>query len=326
MSTHHVILSKLMNKLRHIPFHHKTYGDIYMPLYKFHHEFMEGDSNLYNEFGEKMEVFFIRDRHDAHKPYRCSRYFMWDYYNISLNTHFYSHEAMLQTMGKPTERYGYLIEAESITPRSYQLFDKYKGLEKDFDAIFTYSDKLLDKLPNARFAPFGACIWNERFMQDDKYKHKDKNISIISSAKAKTEGHKFRLSVARKCKSENLADTYGAFDGGQYLKELNDVLDTYRYSICIENSIEPYYFTERLTSALAVQTIPIYCGCSKIDEFFNPDGIIKLSPTDDLAQVLKQCTKEEYERRLPAILDNYERVKKYIRPWDMVYQSIRSEK
>lgn len=320
-----VILSKMMNKLRHIPFYHKTYGRIYMPLYKLRHEFVEGDSNLYNEFGEKLEEFFIRDRHDAHQPYRFSRYFTWNYYNIGLKTHFYSHEAMLQTMGKPNERYGYLVESEAITPRSYLLFDKYKGLEKDFDAIFTYADRLLNKLPNARFAPFCAMVWNANMMEDDKYKHKNKDISILSSAKAKTEGHKFRLALAKQCKDENLADTFGTFDGGKRV-DIDATLADYRYSFCIENDISSYFFTERLTSALASQTIPIYYGATKIDEFFNPDGIIKLSPTDDLRQVLRQCTKEEYERRLPAVLDNYERVKKYIRPWDMVYQSIRPEK
>ena len=31
-------------------------------------------------------------------------------------------------------------------------------------------------------------------------------------------------------------------------------------------------------------------------------------------------TKEEYERRLPAIKDNYERVKQYINPYNFMYE------
>ena len=35
--------------------------------------------------------------------------------------------------------------------------------------------------------------------------------------------------------------------------------------------------------------------------------------------VIKQCTKEEYERRLPEILDNYNSVQKYMNPFDTMY-------
>ena len=58
---------------------------------------------------------------------------------------------------------------------------------------------------------------------------------------------------------------------------------------------------------------------TQIDKFFNPDGIIRINTKSDIDKVLKMCTKEEYERRLPAVLDNYERVKEYTAPWDYLY-------
>ena len=57
---------------------------------------------------------------------------------------------MLETMGSPTRRYGLFIEPPSITPADYRLFDKFPGLEKDFDAIFTADKEMLDRLPNAQ--------------------------------------------------------------------------------------------------------------------------------------------------------------------------------
>ena len=92
-------------------------------------------------------------------------------------------------------------------------------------------------------------------------------------------------------------------------------------NICLENDVKPYYFSERLIETFANQTIPIYCGAVKIDEFFNPDGIIKISTKSDIEEVLKQCTKEEYERRLPAVLDNYERCKKYVNSFDYMFEN-----
>lgn len=299
---------------------HRYYGHVYFPSYDKKHPIMDGDSNLYNEFGEKLEVFFIRDKHCRNRPYRESRYFMWDRYNFALKTHFYSHESMLETEGSPDRRYGFLIESPAIVPKSYKLFDTFKGLEKDFDLIFTYSAKLLDKLDNARFVPFCSTLWTGSFAPPDTYQKKNKNVSILSSNKTMCDLHKYRLQIAQKCKKEHLADTYGTFDGGS-LVSLDDTLRDYRYSICIENIIEPYFFTERLACALANQTIPIYIGATKINEFFNTDGIIQITPNDDMEQVLKQCTVEEYQDRLPAILDNYERVKKYIKPCDYMYEN-----
>ncbi len=298
----------------------KAYGYVYLPNYNNRHKIIEGTSNLYNEYGERLEEFFLRDKHLRTCPYRLSRYFMFDRYNIGLKTHFYSHESMLETQGNPDRRYGFLTESPAIVPKSYKLFDKFKGLEKDFDLIFTYDKDLLDKISNARYVPFGATLYNSEFSLEDAYLHKTKNVSILSSDKLMCELHKYRYDLAWKCKNYNLADTFGTFDGGK-LVTLTDTLRDYRFSICIENIVSPYFFTERLVAALANQTIPIYLGATEIDKIFNPDGIIKISTASDIEKVLKQCTKEEYENRLNAVLDNYNRVKDYTEPYDFLYKN-----
>ena len=61
------------------------------------------------------------------------------------------------------------------------------------------------------------------------------------------------------------------------------------------------------------QTIPIYLGATEIGNFFNLDGIIQIGVDDceHIENILAKCTPEEYERRLPAVLDNFNRVKLY---------------
>ena len=134
------------------------------------------------------------------------------------------------------------------------------------------------------------------------------------------ELHKYRYDLAWKCKKEKLADTFGTFDGGNIVG-IDETLRNYRFTIAIENIIEPYFFTERLICALANQTIPIYLGATKINEFFNPNGIIQISEKSDIEEILKGCTKEEYEKRLPAILENYEKVKQYTKPFDYIWEN-----
>ena len=300
--------------------------NIYTPFYKNAEMLPCEYPEIYNKYGDKMKMFFIRDIHTSHTPYLQGNYILWDRYNIGLNTHFYSHNSMLETMGNPSEKYGILIESRAIVPEDYKIFEKHKGLEKEFKYIFTYDDKILNTISNARFVPFNAnfCYGHETKgfkVSDQNYKSKSKNISMVCSNKELCELHKIRKSVALKCKKEKLADTFGKFDGGKYIK-IEECLEKYRFSIVFENDISDYYFTERLTNCFAAQTIPIYLGARKIDNFFNTDGIIQISLKDieNIENILKICTKEFYEDRINAIIDNYNRVQKYKHPLDMMYK------
>ena len=277
---------------------------------------------IYNAKGQLLETYFIKNRHSQHAPFgHEGKYFFWDRYNYGLDTHFYGPESMTKTLGHPIVKYGMLTESRVIVPKDYEIFHKRKGLEKDFKYIFTYDEKILNEIENARFYPIAAGIWNAE-LKDNLYQNKEKDISILCSDKVMCPLHQFRLELARKCKKEQLAQTFGKFDGGSYVKNVDECLDKFRFSIVIENDISDYYFSERLTSCFAAQTIPVYLGARKISEFFNPDGIIFLSGMDlDQAEtILAQCTKETYEERLPAVLDNYNRVQEYRNMQDYLYE------
>ena len=277
---------------------------------------------IYNAEGQPLETYFIKNRHSRHAPFgHEGKYFFWDRYNYGLDVHFYGSEAMLHTMGHPLVKYGMLTESRVIVPRDYEIFHKHKGLEKEFQYIFSYDEKILNELENARFYPIAAGIWNQT-MKEGLYQGKTKDISILCSDKVMCPLHQFRLELARKCKREKLADTFGRFDGGAYVKSVDECLDDFRFSIVIENDISDYYFSERLTSCFAAQTIPVYLGARKISQYFNPEGIIFLQDTDltHAAQILAQCTREAYEERLSAVLDNYRRVQEYVNMQDYLYE------
>ena len=290
---------------------------------------------VFNKYGERMEFFFISDRNFAHAPYdKNSRYIIWDRYNFSNETHFYTHNEIFRPVGKPKRKFGMLLEPRSIEPESYENILKHKNyVEKNFDLLFTYDAQILNTISNARFVPFPASVWYGAnlegsmfegamagFSSDGKakeqwggliispenYKLKTKNISMISSAKEMCHMHLVRKKLAFKCKNESLADTFGKFDGGAYCA-IELPFEHYRYSVVVENNIEPYYFTEKIMNCFAAQTIPIYLGATEIRQFFNEDGIIQigLEDCDHIENILRRCTVEEYERRLPAVLENF---------------------
>ena len=270
---------------------------------------------IYNAEGHPLETYFIKNRHSRHAPFgHEGKYFFWDRYNYGL-------EAMTGTLGKPAVKYGMLTESRTIVPKDYEVFHRNRGLEKDFRYIFTYDDRILNEIENARFYPVAAGIWNSE-MREGRYREKDRDLSILSSDKVMCALHRFRLELARLCKREGLADTFGRFDGGGYVEKVDETLNRYRFSMIIENDVSDYYFSERLTSCFAAQTVPVYLGARRIGDFFNTDGMILLGSADleEAESLIAECTRERYEAMLPAVLDNYERVKEYVNMQDYLYE------
>ena len=296
---------------------HKIYGRYFLPYYNNYASLNNKYPDLYNHEGKKIEIYFMRDIHNAHTVYSGSKYFQYDRYNFGLETHLYTHNSMLETIGRPKRKFGMLVEAEIIRPNDYLVFKKNPDLHKNFDLIFTYSDEILQQIPNSRYVPYYIQPWyghsymngehEEGLLSINRHMFKSKDISIIASGKEMVPLHKYRNAIARQCKLYNFADTYGTFDGGKYC-DISEPFKDYRFSIVIENEITPYGFTEKITNCFAAMTIPIYIGATHIDKIFNPDGIVQFSVSDDMEQILKKCTREYYEERIPAIIDNFNRV------------------
>lgn len=307
----------------HFTLTHDIYGKIYLPRYNMSTSFDQSKPEYYNKNGELLFPVYLRDTLSSHSPYLKSDKVFFDRFNFGLDVHFYSQADLFQQSGKPLQKFALFTESETVIPESYEVFNRNKSLNADFDYIFTFSEKLLNSLPNAKFVPFCTAPWfgTEKYggeLRDDAFLLKTKNVSIMASKQNISDYHKFRIAVAKKCKQLNLADTYGSFDNGEYLDKIDHVFTPYRYSIIIENDEKPYYFTEKITSCFASMTIPIYLGATKIDSFFNSDGIIKitLSDLDNLETILASCSEQDYNSRLSAIKDNYKRVLKYYNTFD----------
>jgi hypothetical protein len=309
---------------------HSIYGKIYSPRYNPSAPIDSQPPKIYNEFSQPMDLFFIRDIHGCHTPYLAkSKFFLWDRYNFGLDIHFYTHNCMLETMGQPKQRYGWLMEAESIVPNDYKIFTRHQGLEKDFDKIFTYSETILNQIPNAELFISCATIWYGSEagcmikMHDQAYAEKCKNISMICSNKIMCELHQLRHNFARSAQALGVA-MFGQFNGGPRLQYKADSLRDYRYQIVIENDLKPYYFTEKIMDCFAAMTIPIYLGASKITNFFNAAGIIQITPNDldKLGKILTTCNAQDYLACLAAVKDNYNRALNYRNLDDMLYRKI----
>ena len=84
------------------------------------------------------------------------------------------------------------------------------------------------------------------------------------------------------------------------------------FGICIENFSNKGWFTEKILDCFLMRTIPVYWGCSDINDFFDSNGIIKFENVDDCIVRLNQLTPEYYVDRLEIIEKNYQSAKNYL--------------
>jgi hypothetical protein len=206
----------------------------------------------------------------------------------------------------------WLMEPKAIHPFTYDFVEKNNKL---FDYILTFDRRLLEQGKNFVFYPHGRC-WIQNKEAPTLYK--PKTCSIIASKKASTLGHRMRHEVARLFKDK--VDLYG--NAYKEIKDTDEALNQYQFSVTIENSQQDFYFTEKLIDCFVAKTVPIYWGCPSIAKFFNPDGMIIFNDFNELNNIIKNLSIEKYESMLPAIEYNYECAQNYLIPEDWIYKNL----
>ena len=137
--------------------------------------------------------------------------------------------------------------------------------------------------------------WAVGYNRPDLYEHrpeKTRACSAVLSWKTHHPGHKLRMRLVR----EHLTrapwfDLYGTICrdgepphprwlGALPTRQKQDALDPYMYHLCVENSQQSNYWTEKLTDALLCECLPLYWGCPNLPDFLPEDCVIPL-PLDN---------------------------------------------
>jgi hypothetical protein len=141
--------------------------------------------------------------------------------------------------------------------------------------------------------------------------HKTKLLSVISTTKTMTQGHRQRLEFLRRLQSHfgNRLDVFG--HGFEPIEDKWDAIAPYRYHIVLENSSWPDYWTEKLADTFLAGALPLYWGCPNLADYF-PTGSLKLIDRDDpdkaIAAIENAIGQNEYESSTAKIMDARELV------------------
>ena len=138
---------------------------------------------------------------------------------------------------------------------------------------------------------------------------KTKMVSMICSPKEYSEGHRYRLKIAKELQSK--LDLFGGAHGslrpgegtGAH-RDKSHAIDPYMFSVVFENDSYAGYFTEKITDCFARGTIPIYYGDLEICKHFDCNGIISYSNG-----VLDTLTTDLYESKKQIIQNNMNIIK-----------------
>lgn len=211
------------------------------------------------------------------------------------------------------------ILMQSEPPNLYIKFcNMVKEHAHNFDIILTYDDRLLE-LPNAvEFCPVGSWI------SDGLILDKKDQISFMMSSKVNGYAYIMRFMIMKRY--QNLK-RIGPFDflfwrSPPRYPTKDDYFKNAKFNIACENQIMTNMFTEKLLDCFKTYTVPIYYGCTNIEKYFNPRGILKFNTIEEFERIINNLHPDMYAEMLPYLHENYELAKPY---WEKnVYQRVES--
>jgi hypothetical protein len=184
------------------------------------------------------------------------------------------------------------------------------SMHKEFDLILTWKQVVLDNCPNAEKFLFGGKTINDNKL----ILYKKNQISYLTSNKNFTSGHTFRQNIWEFFNTNDFEGDY------QFLlhksppridKEL--IFNNAKFSIIVENTNQHNYFSEKLIDCISTRTIPIYCGCPNISEYFDMNGILVFNTIEELVDIITNLSSDYYEQYIDVMEKNYQTSKQY---WD----------
>ena len=191
----------------------------------------------------------------------------------------------------------------------------------NFDLVLGWGEEMLEKIPNMALLPFGISWLDKEYVNSVDSREKKFEVSFLCGGKKRIEGHFLRhrlyeredeITIPKKW-FYTLPD-YDYNEGNHTVTDMygKKVLWNSMYSICIENSSNKNYHTEKIIDAFLSKTIPIYWGCPNLEELgYDPRGFIYCKDENEIIHSVNSLTEGDYEIRREAIEHNYEVAKYY---------------
>lgn len=226
----------------------------------------------------------------------------------------------------PKDTIRIIVLEEPLRDSMFTLVQSYKDY---YNYVLTYDDDVLYKNPKARLFR-GAETWVYG------YKPIEKRFAVSTVVGGKNDlrmkGYAMRHELWRNKDSITIPKEFYLsanfrwkevdYNNNLVLGGTKNALFDCMFHIAIENTQMKHYFSEKLLDCFQTRTIPIYYGCSNIDEYFNIYGIIIANSVKEIIDSCNKLTPDVYNSFLPAAEDNYIRAQKRINYFDQLKDTI----
>jgi len=213
-----------------------------------------------------------------------------------------------------TMRFVFLLEPPEIMDISPQALQGIRA--GTYNHLFTHNQALLDATEKSSVFPL-ASTWIRGY----EFPEKSFSVSTLVGGKRMAEGHLLRQKVwfkedrittpKRFFLSGNHNSGVENYNNNPVLGDDKKPLFDSQFHICIENINRRNWFTEKLIDCLITKTVPIYCGCENVGDWFDTRGFIIANDLEEIVDACNKLTEETYNEMLPYIEENYKRSLEY---------------
>ena len=195
----------------------------------------------------------------------------------------------------------WLMEPAVINTRGYTAIKQH---HEYYDYIISHDLAFLDQfnIKKRVFCPgSGSSLFSHEWKM---FPEKTKLVLTIVGNKKSAVGHKFRHEVAEKL--GHLIDVIGR--GYESFKPTERAIKycPYMYQVAIHNTPVRDYWSDILIDCFATGTVPIVWEGHFLRKYFDMNGIICFSTLDELEEILKGLSEEDYLTRADAIKNNFQ--------------------
>lgn len=187
-------------------------------------------------------------------------------------------------------------------------FSQLSKIERRFPLILTHRRDLIE-----RGSPYAPLWFGSNWLSVDgpvetakcleTRLEKSKLVSFMGSiVHPDVDAYRFRRKVAERVLGRSDVDCFGK--GIREVASKREALESYCFSIVMENAAQDFYFTEKLVDCLLCDTIPIYYGCAGIGELFDMRGMLRFTTLEELDAILARADRDLYEIMLPFAIAN----------------------
>ena len=194
---------------------------------------------------------------------------------------------------KDENKYAWIYEPASVIPDIIgHIKSNIHLYGKEYKKLFTHNKQIANLHDNFILVEPGFPSW----IESPEVHKKTKLVSMITSTKNFTEGHRHRINWASKL--QGTLDLFGR--NHNPIKTKEEGLSDYMFSVSLENDDTVY--TEKLLDCFLTGTVPIYWGSEEVKTIFNNDGIIWI----DNNFTVESLSEELYNSKSEAIKENFE--------------------